>query len=101
MLGAPEWSGVAPRMRSLLQDMRAEWQGLDRRIETFDEEFAVRARTDTDARQLRRFPGIGVLNATALVAVIGNGRVVSRQVLAEILSLIARLRAPPALVDKI
>jgi len=28
---------TVPRMRSLLQDMRAEWQALDRQIETFDE----------------------------------------------------------------
>src|SRR5882757_7575052 len=64
MLGAPEWSGVASRMRSLLQDMRAEWRALDRRIEAFDEEFAVRARTDPDARRLATIPGIGALNAT-------------------------------------
>jgi transposase len=74
MLGAPEWSGVASRMRSLLQDMRAEWRGLDRRIEAFDEEFAVRARSDPDTRRLATIPGIGVLNATALVAAIGNKR---------------------------
>jgi transposase len=78
MLGAAEWSGVAPRMRSLLQDMRAEWQALDRRIEAFDEEFAVRARTDPDARRLATIPGIGVLNATALVAAIGNGQTFAR-----------------------
>ena len=65
-------------MRSLLQDMRAEWQALDRRIETFDDEFAVRARTDTDARRLSTIPGIGVLIATALVAAIGNGETFAR-----------------------
>lgn len=78
MLGAPEWLGVAPRMRCLLQDMRTEWQALDRRIEAFDEEFAVRARTDPDARRLATIPGIGVLNATALVAAIGNGQTFAR-----------------------
>lgn len=78
MLGAPEWSGVASRMRSLLQDMRAEWRVLDRRIEAFDEEFAVRTRTDPDARRLATIPGIGVLNATALVAAIGNGQTFAR-----------------------
>jgi len=78
MLGVPECSGVAPRMRSLLQDLRAEWRALDRRIEAFDEEFAVRARTDPDARRLATIPGIGVLNATALVAAIGNGETFAR-----------------------
>src|SRR5579872_5097244 len=28
MLSAPDWPGVAPRIRRLLQDMRAEWQAL-------------------------------------------------------------------------
>src|SRR5207302_4612033 len=51
MLGTPEWSGVASRMRSLLQDMRAEWRVLDRRIAAFDEEFAVRAGPDPGARR--------------------------------------------------
>ena len=74
MLGVPECSGVAPRMRSLLQDLRAEWRALDRRIEAFDEEFAVRARTDPDARRLATIPGIGVLHATALVPAIGNAQ---------------------------
>src|SRR5579862_1009024 len=32
MLSAPDWPGVAPRIRRLLQDMRAEWQALDRGI---------------------------------------------------------------------
>lgn len=52
--------------------MRAEWRELDRRIEQFDDEFAAQARTDETARRLATIPGIGVLNATALVAAIGN-----------------------------
>jgi transposase len=78
MLGGPEWAGVALRMRRLLLDMRTEWQALDRRIEAFDEEFAVKARTDPDARRLVTIPGIGVLNATALIAAIGNGETFAR-----------------------
>src|SRR6516165_93991 len=73
MLGGPEWADVAPRMRRLLRDMRTEWQALDRRIEAFDEEFAVKVRTDPVACRLATIPGIGVLNATALVAAIGKG----------------------------
>jgi len=48
MLGVLECSGVAPRMRTLLQDLRAEWRALDRRIEAFDKEIAVGARTDPE-----------------------------------------------------
>src|SRR5215207_6881887 len=61
---------ISSRMRSLVEDMRAEWQMLDRRIEAFDDEFAARARSDEAARRLATIPGIGVLNATALLAAI-------------------------------
>lgn len=37
-----------------------------------DKEFAVRAKTDDAARRLATIPGIGVLNATALAAAVGN-----------------------------
>ena len=45
----------------------------DRRIMALDEELAARARNDEAARRLATIPGIGVLNATALVAAIGDG----------------------------
>ena len=61
-------------MRRLIEDMRAEWRELDRRIAAFDNEFAAHARSDPAARRLATIPGIGVLNATALVAAIGNGK---------------------------
>jgi transposase len=65
-------------MRHLHRDMRTEWQALDRRIEEFDEEFAVTVRTDPVACRLATIPGIGVPNATVLVAVIGNGETFAR-----------------------
>lgn len=68
-----EAEALSPRMRALIDDMRAEWAELDRRIMTLDEELAARARNDEAARRLATIPGIGVLNATALVAAIGNG----------------------------
>ena len=37
---------LTPRVRSLLEDMQAEWRQLDCRIEQFDEEFAAQAKTD-------------------------------------------------------
>src|SRR6185369_13516886 len=63
---------LSPRMISLVGDMRAEWGALDRRIEAFDDEFAAQAKTDDAARRLASIPGIGVLNATALAAAVGN-----------------------------
>jgi transposase len=63
---------LSPRVRSLVEDMRAEWKALDRRIEAFDDEFAARAKTDDAARHLASILGIGVLNATALAAAVGN-----------------------------
>jgi transposase len=78
MLGGPEWADVAPRMRRLLREMRTEWQALDRRIEAFDEEFAAKVRTGRVACRLATIPRIGVLNAMALVAAIGNGETFAR-----------------------
>ncbi len=69
---------LSPRMRQLIDDMRAEWLELDRRIAAFDNEFAARARSDADARRLATIPGIGVLNATALVAAVGNAQTFAR-----------------------
>src|SRR6202140_400135 len=71
-------SGVEPRVRLLLDDMLDQWRGLDRRIAALDDEFAAMARNDPAARRLATIPGVGVLNATALVAAIGDGRTFSR-----------------------
>jgi transposase len=73
MLDGEHDSGLSPRVRRLVEEMRTEWLELDRRITEFDGEFAAHARSDADARRLATIPGIGVLNATALVAAIGNG----------------------------
>ncbi len=54
---ADNGGGLGPRMHALLSGMRAEWEALDDRIASFDREFA----------------GIGVINATALVAAVGRG----------------------------
>src|ERR1700724_3094652 len=71
-------ASLSPRMHRLIEDMRAEWLELDRRIATFDNEFAACARNDAAARRLATIPGIGVLNATALIAAIGNGQTFAR-----------------------
>jgi len=69
---------LGPRIHRLIEDMRAEWLELDRRIAAFDNEFAACARNNADARRLTTIPGIGVLNATALVAAVGNGQTFAR-----------------------
>jgi transposase len=71
-LEAKEQERLSPRTRLLVEDLRAEWRELDRRISSFDDEFAAQARADETARLLTSIPGIGSLNATALVAAIGN-----------------------------
>src|SRR4051794_16999708 len=71
-------ASLSSRVRQLIEDMRAEWRELDRRIAAFDSEFAAQARSDPAARRLATIPGIGVLNATALVAAIGNGQTFAR-----------------------
>jgi transposase len=73
-----ECSGIGSRVRLLLDDMLDQWRALDVRIKALDDEFAEMARNDPAARRLATIPGIGVMNATALVAAIGNGRTFSR-----------------------
>ena len=78
MLYEEKGLAVSPRLRKLIEDMREEWRVLDRRIAAFDDEFASRAKNDERARRLATIPGIGVLNATALSAAIGDGRTLAR-----------------------
>jgi len=69
---------LSSRVRRLVDDMRAEWAELDRRIAAFDDEFAATAKADATARRLATIPGIGVLNATALAAAIGDAATFAR-----------------------
>ena len=69
-----ESGGLSPRIRLLVEDLRAEWRQLDARIAAFDREFARIAKEDAAARRLATIPGIGVINATALVAAVGDAR---------------------------
>jgi transposase len=66
-------SDLSPRLRQLINDLREEWETLDDRIAAFDAEFMALARADEAARRLMSVPGIGALNATALVAAVGDG----------------------------
>lgn len=69
---------ITGRMRKLVIDMRDEWRDLDRRIEALNAEFKEHVRAHEAARRLITIPGIGVLNATALTAAIGNGSAFGR-----------------------
>jgi transposase len=77
-LAAGESDPISPRIRLLVTDMRAEWVELDRRIAVFDAEFAASARQDEAARRVATVPGIGPINATALVAAIGDASAFGR-----------------------
>jgi transposase len=69
---------LSPRTRLLIADMCAEWRDLDRRITAFDDEFASLVRSDEVASRLTSIPGIGVLNASALTAAVGNAQTFRR-----------------------
>jgi transposase len=69
---------LSPRIRMLIEDLRAEWRSLDQRIGAFDTEFIQMARSDEAARRLIKIPGIGTINATALVAAVGDAKAFAR-----------------------
>jgi transposase len=69
---------LSPRLRLLIDDMLAQWSELDRRIAAFDAEFIAEARSNAAAQRLSTIPGIGVLNATALIAAVGDARSFAR-----------------------
>ena len=64
---------ISVRALRLLEDLRDEWASLDRRIKVYDDELAALTREDEQARRLATIPGIGVIDATALLAAIGDG----------------------------
>lgn len=69
---AEENDTLSLRVRQLVGELRAEWLGLDTRIEALNDEFSELARNEPAARRLTSIPGIGVLSATALLAAIGD-----------------------------
>jgi transposase len=64
---------LSSRMSRLIAEMRGEWKQLDTKIEMLNGEFVEMAGSDAAMRRLTTIPGIGVLNATALVAAVGDG----------------------------
>ena len=71
-------STLSPRTPLLIEDVRLEWRELDRRIAALTTEFVAQARGDEAARRLTTVPGIGAINATAVVAAIGTAEAFRR-----------------------
>jgi transposase len=69
---ADEGIALGSRIRALVDELRAEWNELDCRISAFDAEFTQQVRADEATRLLTTIPGIGPLNATALMAAVGD-----------------------------
>ena len=69
---ADEDTTLSPRLLQLVGELRTEWRDLDARIEALNGEFIELARNDAAARRLTSIPGVGVLNATALIAAVGD-----------------------------
>jgi transposase len=63
---------LSPRVHQLVADLRSEWKELDKKIDALNAEFVRLARGDAAMRRLTSIPGVGVLNATALVAAVGD-----------------------------
>lgn len=78
-----ETNGLTPRVRMLIEDLRAQWRDHNERIKAYDQELAALARTEDAPRRLMTVPGIGPLGATAIAASVGdasgmaNGRALS------------------------
>jgi transposase len=67
-------SELSPRVRILVEDLIDEWERLDARIKAFDAEFVAIARANPGMRRRSTVPGIGPINATALVAAVGDAQ---------------------------
>jgi transposase len=66
-------SSFSDRLRTLLLELKHEWEELDKRIEEANGELQRVAKQDDGCRRLMEVPGFGPLVSTALVAAIGNG----------------------------
>ena len=63
---------LSPRVRQLVDELCVEWKELDAKITALNGEFVELARHDAASRRLTSIPGVGALNATALIAAVGN-----------------------------
>jgi transposase len=65
-------ASLSPRIVLLVEDARAQWAELDRRIAAFDAEFVRWAKENEEAQRLTTIPGFGPIVASALVAAVGR-----------------------------
>lgn len=65
---------LSPAIRRILDRLRTRWQSVETAIAEADREIKHIAASRDDCRRLLTIPGLGPLNATALVAAIGNGQ---------------------------
>ncbi len=69
---------VSPRVRFRLGDLHDRRLALTGRIQAYDAEVTAGAQADERMRRLMTISGIGPLNATVLVAAVGEARTFSR-----------------------
>lgn len=67
-------NGLTPRARASLWQQWQEWQALDRAVAELDREIREQARTQEAVQRLLAIQGVGVMIATAAVAILGDGR---------------------------
>jgi transposase len=67
-------NGLPGLMRTLLQRLLAQLQGLDQQVSELEREIVLWHRQSEDSRRLERIGGIGPLTASAYVASLGNAK---------------------------
>jgi transposase len=65
-------------MKRLIGDLRTEYIEIESRIRDLNDELAEVARRDEAAHRLTTIPGIGAINATALIAAVGDASAFAR-----------------------
>jgi transposase len=69
----PECTQLSERLKAQLRHIADEYEALNRRIKGLTDDLAAMAASNPLCQLLLTVPGIGVINATALVSAIGNG----------------------------
>ena len=64
---------ISRRMNDLIVGLNADWQELDKRIETITGEIETISKSEENCQRLMSVPGIGPIISTAMVAAIGTG----------------------------
>ena len=64
---------LTPLMRNLIDTLWGEWKTVEQQVEQLNDELERISAADAGCTRIRKIPGIGPVNATAIVAAIGNG----------------------------